>query len=94
MSIIDQDKENYLKIDVIDSGIGIKEEEKDKLFKLFGFVQDAEQNTSGIGLGLMISDQLVQKLNGKISFESKVEVGSTFSFTVKLAEEKTEQQFE
>ena len=57
---------------MIDSGIGIKEEDKGKLFRLFGFVQDAKQmNTNGIGLGLVISDQLVQKMKGKMTFESK-----------------------
>jgi two-component system aerobic respiration control sensor histidine kinase ArcB len=35
-----QDKDKYLKISVIDSGIGIPVENQDKLFKLFGFVQD------------------------------------------------------
>ena len=45
-----------LKISVVDSGIGIKESDKEKLFKLFGFVKDSRQmNTSGIGLGLVIS---------------------------------------
>ena len=59
-SIIDQDGAEYLKIDVIDSGIGISEKDQGKLFRLFGFVQDTKQmNTSGIGLGLVISDQLV-----------------------------------
>ena len=81
-----------MKIDVIDSGIGIKEDDKDKLFRLFGFVQDAKQmNTNGIGLGLVISDQLVTKMKGKISFESQENQGSTFTFTIKLiAEEKNE----
>jgi signal transduction histidine kinase len=34
--------EEFLVIDVIDSGIGIKAEDRDKLFKLFGFVQDSK----------------------------------------------------
>jgi len=41
-------------------------------------------NTSGIGLGLVISECLVEKLNGKITFESTEKKGSTFTFTVKL----------
>ena len=41
----------------MDTGIGIKKEDHEKLFKLFGFVQDTKNmNTSGIGLGLVISD--------------------------------------
>jgi len=46
----------FLKISIIDTGIGIPKENQDKLFKLFGFVQDDQHlNVNGIGLGLMIS---------------------------------------
>ena len=47
---------DVLKISVVDSGVGIKESDKAKLFKLFGFIKHSRQmNTSGIGLGLVIS---------------------------------------
>ena len=77
--------ECYLQVEIIDSGIGIKEEDQAKLFKLFGFVSDsAHMNTSGIGLGLVISQQIVDQFEGSIKFESTYGVGSTFSFKVKL----------
>ena len=41
VSIVDKGEAKFLKIDVMDSGIGIKDEDKHKLFRLFGFVQDA-----------------------------------------------------
>ena len=45
-----------IKINVEDTGIGIEEEDQDKLFKLFGFVKDSHGvNIHGIGLGLVIS---------------------------------------
>lgn len=46
-----------LKIDVKDTGIGIKNEDKPKLFKMFGSIKDEKKkiNTKGIGLGLVIS---------------------------------------
>ena len=79
------DGEEYLKISVVDTGVGIPEKDQDKLFKLFGFVQEAKLfNTNGIGLGLVISEQLVNKLGGKMSFTSKEGEGSNFSFTFKL----------
>lgn len=56
-------KENkpYLEISVIDTGIGIKEEDKNKLFKLFGYVSDSQgMNIHGIGLGLTISKKIVE----------------------------------
>ena len=46
---------------VEDSGIGIKEDEKDKLFKLFGKLKIKDNiNQNGVGLGLTISKKLVE----------------------------------
>jgi signal transduction histidine kinase len=57
---------------VIDTGIGIPKKNHEKLFKLFGFVQDDQHlNVNGIGLGLMISKQIVEKFDGKINFQSE-----------------------
>ena len=79
-----------LKIDVTDTGIGIPEEDKDKMFKLFGFLEDKKQlNTKGIGLGLIISQQIVNKFNGKVSFTSSEGFGSVFTFTFELENELT-----
>jgi signal transduction histidine kinase len=45
-----------IQISVEDSGIGIKKEDKNKLFKLFGFLDASKElNTKGVGLGLHIS---------------------------------------
>jgi signal transduction histidine kinase len=60
VEIVPKDENTFLEIQVIDTGIGIKEEDQDKLFKLFGFVQDTKNlNKNGIGLGLAISDEIV-----------------------------------
>jgi len=65
--------------------MGISEKNQRKLFKLFGFIDESEsKNTSGIGLGLMISDKLVTEFGGKFDLNSEEGVGSTFSFTIKL----------
>jgi len=49
-------EKSYLEVQVQDTGMGIKEEDQAKLFKLFGFVESTqEMNTRGIGLGLVIS---------------------------------------
>jgi signal transduction histidine kinase len=54
--LTNEDGKKHLKISVIDTGIGIPKENQDKLFKLFGFVQDDKNlNVNGIGLGLVIS---------------------------------------
>jgi signal transduction histidine kinase len=60
-----------LVITVIDTGIGIKRQEKLKLFKLFGTLQSTMQmNTAGIGLGLVISENIITAFSGKIGVDS------------------------
>jgi len=55
------------------------------MFQLFGFVKGtAQKNTNGIGLGLVISKNIVTKFEGQIDFDSIPEEGSTFTFTFKL----------
>ena len=52
-------KHGILEIQVIDTGIGIKEEDTSKLFNLFGFLEaTSEINTKGIGLGLHITKMI------------------------------------
>lgn len=81
----DYEGEKFLRISVKDSGIGIPLENRDKLFKLFGFIQDhKDMNVNGIGLGLMISKLIVEKFEGNISFTSQEGIGSCFTFTFKL----------
>jgi signal transduction histidine kinase len=77
---------NSLKVSVVDSGIGIKLKDQDKLFKLFGSIKNEKKkiNVKGIGLGLAISKLIVHKFNGIIDFISKYKKGSTFYFTFQL----------
>ena len=73
------------KISVSDTGIGIKKEDINRLFKEF---QQLESPTTkqhqGTGLGLVISKKLVELHGGTISLESEYGVGSTFAFTVPI----------
>lgn len=59
-------QEPKLCVKVIDSGYGISEENKPKLFKLFGSIRSekAKYNTKGIGLGLVISKHIVELFGG------------------------------
>lgn len=72
-----------LKFDVIDTGIGIKPEDRDKLFSSFTQVDSKRnRNVEGTGLGLAIVQQLVSLMNGTIKLQSEYEKGSTFSFEI------------
>lgn len=65
-------------VQVIDSGVGIKEKDLPNLFKRF-FRADDVANIRGTGLGLSIAKQMVQLHKGDIYVESKYGTGSTFS---------------
>lgn len=76
--------EPHIKIAVIDSGIGLTEEQKSALFQ--SFVQADTSTTrqfGGTGLGLSISQKLCQLLGGEIHVASEHNQGSTFWFSVK-----------
>jgi signal transduction histidine kinase len=71
---------------VSDNGIGIKEEDKDKLFKEFEQIDLGIASKYGsTGLGLVVTKKLVEIQRGKIWVESKYGEGSTFTFTLPLA---------
>ncbi len=71
--------DGYLKISVIDSGIGITTEELEHIFEAFAQAQEhAEFNKQGTGLGLSISYQLAKLMGGDVGVESQVGEGSTF----------------
>ncbi len=79
-----EDLEKYetregLRFSIIDSGVGIKKEDLNKLFKAFSQV-DMQMNRSkgGTGLGLSISKNLVTLMKGTIGVESEYDKGSTF----------------
>jgi signal transduction histidine kinase len=73
---------------VKDSGIGMSEEDKQKIFQKFFRSDDPKARESpGTGLGLNITKSLVEMQGGMIWFESEFRKGTSFHFTVPVAEE-------
>ena len=77
-----KDSEHVIKVEVIDTGIGITEDDIKKLFATFQQLDNGSTKTyKGTGLGLAISQQLTQLMGGEIGVTSNVGTGSNFWFT-------------
>lgn len=79
------DSRTKIRFAVMDSGIGILEENQEKIFKAFS--QEDSSTTrkfGGTGLGLTISNQLLGLMNSHLQLKSKIEFGSTFYFDLDL----------
>lgn len=73
-----QDRQHCrLIFEVEDSGIGIEQEEIDKIFAMYYQVQNSKQAT-GTGIGLAVSQQFVEALGGRLSVRSEVGKGTCF----------------
>jgi signal transduction histidine kinase len=75
-------------LSVEDTGFGIREEDQQRIFQKFFRSEDQEvRSAPGTGLGLNITRHLVEIQGGKIWFESEFREGTTFHFTVPVAED-------
>ncbi|MGI8550485.1 MAG: sensor histidine kinase [Dehalococcoidia bacterium] len=78
------------KVSVSDEGIGIPAHDVDKLFQPFSRAANASvRNFGGIGLGLFISRDIIERHGGEIRVESQEGKGSTFYFTLPLRHRST-----
>lgn len=78
-----RDGESSIVIDVVDHGCGIKEEDQKKILRTdVQFTTFGTKNEEGSGLGLLLCQDLVKKINGEFWFKSIPNDGSTFSFSI------------
>ncbi|MEA3308834.1 MAG: ATP-binding protein [Chloroflexota bacterium] len=76
--------EDWAYVSIRDTGVGIPEQERERIFTRFEKGNGRQSNSTGAGLGLALSKQFVEMHGGQIWVESEVGVGSTFTFSLPL----------
>ena len=87
------DNELMLKVEVEDTGVGIKSENIPHLFELYkriDLTEDGLNAVEGTGLGLAICKEIIDKMSGEITVRSSYHVGSSFGFNVPVQEDSNE----
>ncbi|REH46435.1 signal transduction histidine kinase [Tenacibaculum gallaicum] len=77
-------EKKYIEITVIDTGVGIGQDEQEKVFKEFTQAHEKENGQNGFGLGLTISRRLAELLGGSLTLQSSLGKGSAFSLFVPI----------
>jgi signal transduction histidine kinase/CheY-like chemotaxis protein/HPt (histidine-containing phosphotransfer) domain-containing protein len=77
-----------VKIGICDTGLGMSQDQIAKLFEPFQRFAAEKSNIEGTGIGLTISKELVEKMHGKISVESKLGQGSVFWLELPIVESR------
>lgn len=80
-----------IKVNIIDDGIGVSEEQKTKIFRAFSQADASiARNYGGTGLGLTIAKQFTNLMGGEIGVESEAGKGANFWFTIVTNDEENE----
>ena len=81
---IEQEKD-IIKVSVKDTGIGVSRQSLNKIFEKYHRIEEHAVHFQGLGIGLFISYEIIQRHHGKLWAESEVGKGSTFYFTIPLS---------
>jgi PAS domain S-box-containing protein len=82
--VVKSEQEVLINFTVIDTGAGIAEADQNLIFESFGQTLVGRKASEGTGLGLTISQKIVNLMGGEIKLESKINEGSKFSFSLLL----------
>ncbi len=86
ITITAKEKDGFVQVDIVDTGIGIPNKDLPRLFERFYRVDKARsRELEGTGLGLSIVKHIIQVHDGEVSVQSIEGQGSTFSFTIPKA---------
>ncbi len=77
-----EDRIHFVEFSIKDTGVGIAEEDQEKIFDTFVQIGRKEIDYQGTGLGLSIVKRLLTLFNSTISLKSKLGQGATFTFTI------------
>ena len=80
-----------VRIEIIDTGIGISSEDKEAIFERFFRVENRVHTLEGTGLGLSIVRNIIEKHNSRVYIDSEVGVGTTFWFELPIYQAKVEE---
>jgi len=84
INIISRRFMDYVKIEIHDTGMGIKKEELSRIFQSFVQLGEPEIRKGGIGLGLAICKEIIEKHKGRIWAESDLREGTSFYFILPI----------
>ena len=85
----------FIRVDVIDNGVGIRESDLDKIFRIEEHTNiSGTGNEKGTGIGLVLSKEFVERNGGKIWFSSEYGKGSQFNITIPVAAESEKALFD
>lgn len=85
--ILDTDKKDTIKISVIDTGYGVPQESRDKLFLPFSRLNSEHVNVDGTGIGLSLCKQLIELMDGTIAMENQPDRGCCFWIEIPRAKQ-------
>ncbi len=77
-----EDGKNFARIQIQDTGVGMTDDVKEKIFKPFAVTRKGTKGEKGTGLGMSIVKEIVEKHGGRVKVDSQVGKGSTFTILI------------